>query len=1276
MNFKLSKKYKNRIIFFITIMFVVNFNKSIKALDYSYIGLFDRSPITELDSSFIFITNSYNDFIFTNKIFTADKIKFSKNRIALIETDGTVVDVEIGDLNYKADIKINNLDTQNNVFRDTAFLILKNNKIYTATITVSEFEFKNSKIGSLIIDDNKTIDGNGINIFAKNSLDISNNIFLNAFIVATPKGSGDSTPKQDAIKQNITIYGENTTNITDNSVCSGLKTTKKFTLGKTNTSTTILSGNKTYIAYSGGYFIHGNEGISILGKTIKIENNLINENNSGGFFKSETGDIEIGDNNTHILIVNDNKTADTNASFAKSNNGNITLKSPTINGRITLDFKDKKWKNILSATKGKILIESNDTRLSGYYDRNINDSNFENFINADNIELTFGLFTANNIMLKDGYNTFFEFTNNISLLGKHDDWSNISLYYLKANKNNDSTGAIFKTENGNITAKMNQFTSADISAPSVWMFRQENKNGQDEIKINKVYIKDINNDIAGFYYSKGKSFKMHATLSENEPMVFDYRANINGIAVIKIGSEESDASTIQYEDNAFFINISDFSIWLNKISSSTKAGILFTNPQYISTDSSGKVVETNKGNLRILISSNALDLNTRSLNFDFDRPSIAVVANKQNYGDGKNKKIFEFGETLIEGNNSGGPKRVRLNGYTTLQTGTDNDFSGNFVSIKPGKNTVGNSKLIIGDNISEFDTASTRSNFVLHNFEMKTGKIRVYLENSNHDRNLFEWAGNYKTLYNGSTSMNNEENKGTIKFGNNVTMDIDGDYPEGEFTLVQPGNFNIDILGRINQTDPELLKNLSITFFGNDDDIVLEKKEIVHADIDNGFVIKISQIKDEELSIRINQILRKYNVSNEDINSIYNNIDYYQPYLAETNYKKFLREFYNLLKEVLKGYEIDEDTSSVELRSFRRFTKNKQKVNNNNLNPVLEVLNNLQQPDENFGNSGSIGTVGLSSIKTANIIISDRISNNNNLAANSKLILLADNDVGSKSLSKKIKNSIDIFTKFNFGFGKLKTTDGDRRIFNFGALIGADFNILEDNLRTGISIMYDYNKLNGDHRKSNIYSFVLSFYSKYDIFKFKNFDTFYVYSIINYALSNEKGEYGFILNFDNNNNNATSNTISLDVMTGYRFDKLGLIPEIGLGFIYGIQNSYKDNLGQEIKLRSSNIMLIKSNIKYEIPSKLLFDDISIGLKIGLSYNILQGGDKGFNVVTPNNFEYYVHDVDGMDRLSLDGGFNISYNFNLNSKLSFYYDILYSKNFINNKFLLEYRYSIR
>ncbi len=1001
MNFKLSKKYKNRIIFFITIMFVVNFNKSIKALDYSYIGLFDRSPITELYSSFIFIANGYNNFIFTNKIFTADKIKFSKNEIALIETDGTIVNVKIGDPSYKADIKINNLDTQHNAFRDTAFLILKNDKQYTVDITVSEFEFKNSRIGSLIIDDNTTTSGNGINIFAKNSVDISNNIFLNAFIVATPKRSGDPTPKQDAIGQNIIIYGENTINITDNSAYSGLKTTKKFTLGKTNTSTTILSRNKTDIAYSGGYFIHGDEGISILGNIIKIENNLVGENNSGGFFESESGNIEIGNDNTHILIVNDNKTANTNASFAKSNNGGITLKSPTINGRITLDFKDRKWKNILSATNGKILIESNDARLNGYYDRNLNDSNFENFINANNIKLEFGFFTANNIMLKDGYNTFFEFKNDILLSGKYDDWSNISLYYLKANKNNDSTGAIFKTKNGNIIAKMNQFTSVDISAPSVWMFRQENKNGQDEIKINKVYIKDINNDIAGFYYGKGKSFKMHAASSENEPMVFDYRANINGIAVIKIGSKESDTSTIQYEDNAFFINISDFSIWSNKIINSTKAGILFTNPQYISTNSSGNVVDTNKGNLKILISSNALDLNTRSLNFDFDKPSIAVVANKQNYGDGKNKKIFEFGETLIEGNNIGGPKRVRLNGYTTLQTKTDDDFSGNFVGIKSSDNTVGNSKLIIGDNISEFDTASTISNFVLHDFEMKTGKIRVYLENSNHNRNLFEWAGNYKTLSNGSAYKDDEKNEGTIKFDNNVTMDVDGDYPEGEFILVQPGNFNIDILGQTNPTDPDLLKNLSIIFFGNDDDIVLEKKEILHADKDNGFVIKISQIKDEELAIRINQILRKYNVNNEDINSIYNNIDYYQPYLAETNYTKFLREFYNLLKEVLKGYEIDEDTSSVELRSFRRFTKNKQKVNNNNLNLVLEVLNNLQQPDENFGNSGSIGTVGLSSIKTANIIISDRISNNNNLAANSKLILLADNDVGSKSLSKK-----------------------------------------------------------------------------------------------------------------------------------------------------------------------------------------------------------------------------------------------------------------------------------
>ncbi len=613
----------------------------------------------------------------------------------------------------------------------------------------------------------------------------------------------------------------------------------------------------------------------------------------------------------------------------------------------------------------------------------------------------------------------------------------------------------------------------------------------------------------------------------------------------------------------------------------------------------------------------------------------------------------------------------------SLQTETDDDFSGKFVNIKDGKNTVGNSKLIIGDNISEFDTASTRSHFVLHDFEMRSGKIRVYLDdNVTKDRNLFEWAGDYKTLSNGAGSMDVIQREGTIKFVDGVTMDIDGDYPNGEYILVQPGKFNIDIYGNKNPTDESVLKSLSEKFFIGDDDIVLEKKEIIHADKDNGFVIKVSQIKNEELSSRINAILEKYNVSNEDINNIFNNIDFYEPGLLDNNYTKYLRMFYSPLKETLKGYEVDEDTPSVQLRSFRRFTKNKQK-NVNDLSPVLRVLDNLQQPDENYSTTGAIGEIGLSSIKTVSNILDDRISSFTlpTKSVESGIFMLVDAD-NSNGYSFIKKHQLDIFSKVNFGFGKLKTSDGNRDIINFGVILGADFNLLKDNLRTGLSVMYDYNKLNGEYRKSNINSVVLSLYSKYDIIKLNNSDVFYTYGIISYSYTNENGEYGFIINFDNNSNNVSANIIAIDIMNGYKFDNLGIIPEFGFSFIFGLQNSYRDNLGQEIKSRSSNIIAIKSDLNYKVPSKYLFDNLSIGLKIGLSYNVLYSGDKGFNVITPNNFKYYVKDATENNKFLFNGGVNISYNFKVSSKLSFYYDISYSKNLINNKFSLEYRYSIK
>ena len=186
MNLKLSKKFLriNFNIVLLTLLFLSYFNRNLFALDYSYIGLYERSPFTNLDCSFIQITNSYENFLFPGKIFAVNKVKFVTNNKALIESDGSIKNFTIGSNTNDADVKINELITQDNIsYNETAFLFLKTDEEYKADIKVSEFEFKNSKIGTLIIlkgDSNKKI----VNINAEKLLNISNNIFLNSFIVA------------------------------------------------------------------------------------------------------------------------------------------------------------------------------------------------------------------------------------------------------------------------------------------------------------------------------------------------------------------------------------------------------------------------------------------------------------------------------------------------------------------------------------------------------------------------------------------------------------------------------------------------------------------------------------------------------------------------------------------------------------------------------------------------------------------------------------------------------------------------------------------------------------------------------------------------------------------------------------------------------------------------------------------------------------------------------------------------------------------------------------
>ena len=720
------------------------------------------------------------------------------------------------------------------------------------------------------------------------------------------------------------------------------------------------------------------------------------------------------------------------------------------------------------------------------------------------------------------------------------------------------------------------------------------------------------------------------------------------MALIKIGNEEDNATANQYGADPFEMHLGNFKFNFGSIDDkNTVAGIVLTNPKTIITndmDNSGDL-DIHLGNLTIKIA----DDKTVDLTMPNNKPSIAVIANKQVYDAGLDKKVFEFGTTTIKGAGvtSGATakgSKIIMSGYNSLQTTVNDNFTQGFGNIKSGTdNTVGKSSLVIGDNISEFDTGSSETKYILHEFNMKSGKIIVKLDNSSKNRILFEWAGDYKTLSNGATGKDTNQTEGTITFEAGVTMDIDGDVLLDEFTIIPAGKFTINI------ADPT-------NFFKHDKDTLLETREILYHDKANGLVISIAPKKGQELVNGLkSEIKLEDNYARITASSIenYTNKEIHNKSSGNSNFDDFSRKIYRLLKYSLT---VEKDTTNLD-------------------NRIKQIVDNVQVPDKDANNSSVVGTVGLSSLKTVTSIINDRIVDNTipTTSVNSNLILLADNsDTGSSTLAKNSKQQpIDIFVKMNFGFGNLKSSDSNRKISNYGFLIGGDFGLLKNNkLTLGTSFMFDQNDLEGRYRVSNIKSIVFSLYSKYDIIELKNKDKLYVYGITSYAHSweNEKAK---IRNL-NNKSNKSANIISIDAITGYRFNNIGLTPELGLGFIFGNQGEYTDNLGQNISSKNSVVISMKTNLRYDLPQ----DDMILGFKIGMSYDILSNVTEGFDVRNPVNLKYHINDSDTMDRFAFNYGLSFTYNINIDSNISLSYDGTLTSNLFNNRFSIEYRYKLR
>ncbi len=1159
---------------------------------------------------------------------------FNTNDLALVKITADNKTAKLGKSN--ADVLIDGLVTTNDVHTNTALILMNSDTVHKAEIEANNFSLKGSKMGAIVIDYGTKNNGDGINITSTENLIISENEFLRSFVVGS--------------KQAITIAGGTDKNIdiSKNTISEAMQTEKAITIGDTNSSNTVFSGNIAKKNQDlGAYFASTSDVLEVLGKNIEIKGNITSNitGKSYGLFSADNG-IEIGDANTKTIIVSENKIEqefDTSLMIS-----HIHIK---FNAKDKIDFSlDKNtFGKALEVTSGEVNFKSGTINISGDTEATVKNSKLTSF--ADSKILTIGdkNTTSNisifNIVLKEKEKYFFKNSEDINITGTK--LSNFVIANLKSEENGSFDGAVFYSSdtNGSISVKVGTLDIYSNEIPNASIFRQDSNIAIDVIAVNNIISKITSSGkkaistMAGLYYGKGKGFKMYGYDYDLEPINVEFLHNITGIAVIKFGSEEINADAVQYTDYAFSMNVGNFILNPGSVGDNTKAAMLFTNPQYIETDSSGNTIAF-EGGLEIVIENGGvLDLTMPKNESSVAKPSIAVVAKKQTYGTGDNKKVFEFGETVIVGEVGNNKTIVKMSGYDSLEA-TDFNSPDTYQAITAG-DEVGKSKLTIGCNITTFDTGDVGSQYVLHEFEMRSGKMIIHLDNSKKDVGLFKWAGNYKTLFDNALNMNTIVSKGNIILANGVTLDIEGEHLQGDFTLVKAGDSFDFHLNGASFSD----------LFKNDNDDIIETREIISMSNSSGFVIRVAQRTGNDLiehlqsdggldELRANILAASFETSRL--------IMWENKSSGNSNFDAFSRNIYEFAKTI--------------------FRENQDRAQ------IYSIINNVQIPDQNESNSGIVGTIGLFSIKTVTDILGDRMigSINPMYSANSRMILLADaNDNG---IQKKSNNSIDVFTKINFGFGKLKASEGKRDISNFGLLAGGDFGLLENKLTIGTSLMYDSTNLEGSYRTSAIKSVVLSLYSKYDIFELANKDKLYVYGIFSYAHSWETEEAK--LGKFSNKSDKSANIIAIDTLSGYRFNNIGITPELGISFIYGNQGNYKDNLYQDVSSRNNISLSLKTNVRYDIPMEYLYDNMTVGLKIGMSYDVLSAGSRGFYVKNPFGLEYHVSDVEGADRFSFNYGINVSYDLDSSSKVSFSYDGVVTKNLFNNKFSFEYIYKIK
>jgi hypothetical protein len=227
-----------------------------------------------------------------------------------------------------------------------------------------------------------------------------------------------------------------------------------------------------------------------------------------------------------------------------------------------------------------------------------------------------------------------------------------------------------------------------------------------------------------------------------------------------------------------------------------------------------------------------------------------------------------------------------------------------------------------------------------------------------------------------------------------------------------------------------------------------------------------------------------------------------------------------------------------------------------------------------------------------------------------------------------------------------------------GLSFGAD-KWIGDNIMLGVGYTFNDSEMGGiESIGHNLY-----LYGSY------KFSRHYINAILNYGFAKytERNTYGVEWSYNPLTINSKYDVANygLAAYTGYEMPN-GILPEVGLRYLYISPDSYTDSIGGEIKPESNNTLTLVSGAKYALD----ISTISLKMKLHIVYDVVSQDE----IIRANVYGYEQRVVaDGLSPFGIESGLALETFFD-RFNISLGYDFIIRGNYQSHTGIIRARYS--